>query len=132
RRLHQRVLSGMKRGHGYNQLRQISQRRIEQPAYRIARLFGDGFSCMTKKGGERNDREDSENEQKRVSLRGDPCRDQYHWNKGQHPEQRGVPDFPEQRVHGIAGLSGATVVGGASVTRGRDTPPADLLSALQT
>ena len=31
RRLHQRVLSGMQRGHCYDQLRQISQRRMSNP-----------------------------------------------------------------------------------------------------
>jgi hypothetical protein len=56
---------------------------------------------MTEKGGKRNDREDSEDEQERVSLRRDLGSHQHYRHEDQHPEQRGVPDFPEQKVHGV-------------------------------
>jgi hypothetical protein len=59
---------------------------------------------MTKKGGKRNDCENCEHKQERVSGRRNPCGDQYGWHKYQHPEQRSMPDFPEQGVHDIVRL----------------------------
>jgi hypothetical protein len=67
---------------------------FEQPADRITGLFGDGFRCLTEKGGQRNDCQDSEHEQERVSRRHNACCGQHDWHKNQHPEQRGMSDFP--------------------------------------
>jgi hypothetical protein len=94
RRLHQHVLSGTEGCYRNDQLRQIPKRRVEQPTYRITRLFGDGFGCMAEKGSKRNDCEDGEYQQERVSGGHNPCRDQHGWHKYQHPQQRGMLNFP--------------------------------------
>ena len=67
---------------------------FKQPADCVTRLFGDGFGCMTKKGSKRNDCENCEHKQERVSGRHNPGGDQHGWHKYQHPQQRGMSDFP--------------------------------------
>mgnify|MGYP003694538133 CR=1 FL=1 len=51
---------------GDDQLGQIPKRRIQQSADCITGLFGDGFGCMTKQGGKRNDCENCEHKQERM------------------------------------------------------------------
>ena len=58
----QHVFSRLKRGYGDNQLRQISQRGIEQSADRIAGLFCNTFGCVTEESGKRHDSQDGEHE----------------------------------------------------------------------
>jgi hypothetical protein len=89
----------VQRGYRDDQLCEISQRCDEQPVYCVTRLFGNAFGCVTKKSGKRHDREEREHEVEGVSRRRDPFGCQHERHEDQHPKQRAVPDFVEQRVH---------------------------------
>ena len=68
RRLHQHVLARAQRGQRDDQLGQVSERRIEQPADRIAGLRRDGFGRMAEQCRQRHDRQHRQHEQQRVRL----------------------------------------------------------------
>jgi hypothetical protein len=57
RRFHEHVLASVQRSDRNDQLRQISQRRIEKAADSIAGLGGNRFGCVAKQGGQRHDGE---------------------------------------------------------------------------
>ncbi len=99
RGLDERVLTGMQRCDCDNQLGQISQCCVEQPADCIAGLFSDGFGCVTEQGGEGHDRQHSKHEQQRVRSRRHLFDDQNDRYERQHPQQRVLADLLEQSAH---------------------------------
>ena len=68
RRLHQRVLPGAQGGERDDQLGQVAERRVEQPADRVAGLRGHRLGGVAQQGGERHDGQDRQHEEQCVRL----------------------------------------------------------------
>ena len=101
----------MQRGHGDDQLGEVAERRVQKAADRIAGLGGDGLGRMAEKCRQRHDGNDREHKQHRMRLRHGLFGHQHDRHDDEQPEQRIVPDFLEQRLHGapLAGCDGGMV-----------------------
>ena len=90
---------GAQRGERDDQLGQVAQRGVEQPADRVARLGRHRLGGVAQQRGQRHDGEHGQHEQQRVRLGPELRGGEHHRHEGQQPEQRVVADFLEERVH---------------------------------
>ena len=98
-RLHQHVLPGAQGGERDDQFRQVSQRGIEQPADRIARLGRHRFGGMTQQRRQWHDGQNGQHEEQRVRFWFEFVRREHQGHERQQPQQRIVADFFEQLFH---------------------------------
>ncbi len=99
--LHQHVLAGAQCRDGDDQLCEVAEGGIQEPADGVAGLGGDGLSGVAEQGRQRHDGQHRQYEQQRVGMRHDCLRHEHGGHEDQHPKQRGLADFLEQGLqHG--------------------------------
>ena len=82
-----------------DQLRQVAQRGVQQPADRVAGLGGHRFGRVAEQRGQRHDRQHRQHEQQRVRVVRECSRREHRRHEDQQPQQLVVPNLCEEQSH---------------------------------
>ena len=132
-RLHEHVLPRSQRRERDDQLREVAERRVEQPAHGVARPGGHGLGGVGEQRRQRDDGEDREREEQRVGFRSDPLAGENDGDEEQQPQDGVATELLEEAVHGACSSRPgypprATVM--PTSTRPTSVRPAAMRSAL--
>jgi hypothetical protein len=95
--------AGGQGGERDQQLGQVAQRGIQQPAGRVAGLGCDRFGGMAQQCGQWHDGQHRQHEQQRMRLGLQPGGGKHRGHEDQQPQQRVAAQFVEQGVLGCPG-----------------------------